>query len=455
LQTHLDSWPAKVADDPRMRFLIFSGIENALISHGVRESATKTSTLRNWWQGQKVFDVCTLDRLTKVLWQARSGTTISLASVAMVLDHDIRSALGFTLAQRQCLSEARSVLGDCIIRAQGLWPGDSPTRVLLLTEFINCSNTLEDEIREESPATGALKHIIEQDLPYRFDIICFNIALADSYIRQRDYKTALEILTDIVENAQLSNDISLRIALRLSKARRRLVRRQEVTAFHPRLLEESLARQENVPESLRFECLEETYAVATETSQRVSSDNSAVRQILRDHSNDCGQSPVVRDQWRVSAILAALDSDVPPFSEVVNNESDTEVSEYPNERLSRWHASQSFQLNRAATLTSSLDGSNSFRRQRLLNYFARYKPGSLGPIVIRVLVLGDLLVSGGRPLRDDISRLTLFEGNHIALRTLPHLQVIRVCSLRSHLHEFVRGNKFVGKPIYTWVIEIL
>jgi len=428
LQAHLDSWPAKVTDDPPMRFLVFSGIDTASISHCVRQSAAKTFTLRNWWQGQQIFDGCTIDQLTKVLWQARSGTTISLASVALVLDHDTRSALGFALAQRQCPYQARSVLGDCILRAQGLWSGDSPTRVLLLTEFINCSNILEDEIREESPATVALKHIIEQDLAYRFDIICLNIALADSHIGRRDYETASGILTDIMENAQLSDDVSLRIALRLSKCRRRLVRTQEATPVHTRLLEESLARQENVPETLRFECLEETYAVATGANQHVSSDKSPVRQILRNYFNDRDESPSAPDQWRVSAIQATLDSDVHPYSEMVNNDSDMEVSEYPKERLSRWHASQVFHLNHTAKSNSSSDGSNKFRRQRLLNSFARYKPRSLEPIVIRVLVFGD------RSLKDEISRFTILEGNPIALRTLPHLQSNRVCRLRSHLH---------------------
>ncbi len=286
LQAHPDSWPAKFADDPRMRFLIFSGIDTASISHYVRHSAAKTSTLRNWWQGQQAFSGCTLDRVTKVLWQARSGTTVSLTSVAVVLDHDTRSALGFALAQRQCPSEAQSILEECIIRAQGLWPGDSPTWVLLLTEFINSSNILEDEIHEGSPVSEALKRIIEQDLPYRFDIICFNIALADSHIRQRDYETTLGILTHIMENAQLSDNVSLRIALRLSKVSRRLARTQEVTAVHAKLLIESLVRRENVPEDLRFECLEEIYAVATGAIQHVPSDNSPVRKMLRNHFSD-------------------------------------------------------------------------------------------------------------------------------------------------------------------------
>lgn len=278
LKTHLDLWPAKVANDPRIRFLVFLSVDTALISHCVCQSAGKISTLRNWWQGQRVFGGCPIDRLTNVLWQARSGTTISYASVAVALDHDARSALGFALAQRQCPSEAWSVLGDCIIRAQGLWPGDSPTQVLLLAEFINCSNILEDEILEESCATGALNHIFEQDLPYRFDVICLNIALADSHIRQRDYETALKILTDIMEHAQLSDDISLRIALRLSKAKRRFVNKQEATAVHIELLEESLAMLKKVPEHLRFESLEETYALATGISQHVSSDRNPVRE---------------------------------------------------------------------------------------------------------------------------------------------------------------------------------
>lgn len=437
LKIHLDSWSAKVANDARMKFLVLLSIDTASISHCVRQSAGKTSTLRNWWQGQQAFGGCTTDQLTEVLWQALNGTTISLASVALVSDHDTRSALGFALAQRQRPSEARLVLGDCIIRAQGLWPDDSPARVLLLTEFINCSNTLGDEIRGESPATEALKQIIKQDLPYRFDNICLNVALADSYIRQCDYKTASEILADIIGNAELSDDILLRIALRLSKITRRLVRAQEATVVHGKLLEKCLAKLENVPKDLRFECLEETYAVATGTGQHISSDNNQVRQLLRNHFSDRGQPPSASEQWRLSAIQATLDSDVGPCNEIVNSESDIEMYKLPRGRPASSPARQQVDLNlavksnpswlgnRAAKPTSAWDGSNQFHVQRsfsdlVLNKTLPHAPINIRPhppkpIIIRVLVYGD------RPLKDEISRFTILEGNPIPLRTLPRL----------------------------------
>lgn len=329
-----------------------------------------------------------------------------------------------------------------MIRAQGLYSGDSPTRVLLLTEFINCSNTLEDEIREDSAASEALIHIIEQDLPYRFDLICLGIALADSYIARRDYETASRILTDIKENARLSDDVSFRITLRLSKSRRRFVRKQEVTPSHTRLLEESFARQENIPENLRFECLEETYAVATGRIQDVSSGESPVRHILRNHSSDHHQSPSAHDQWRVSAIQATFDLEIHPNPEMDNNDSDIGASEYPKERLSRWHASQVFLMSRTAKSSSSSDGGNNFRRQKSLKYSTQDKPRSLKSITIRVLVFGDLA------LKDEISRFTILEGNVLTLHTLPHSPSTRVCRLRSHLHRYASEISF-GQVIYT------
>lgn len=388
-----------------MRFLAFLSIDTASFSNCVRQSAEKTSTLCNWWQEHQVLDGCTIDQLTKVLWQARNGTVMSLAPVAAVLDHETRSALGFALAQRQCPAQAQSVLEGCIIRAQRLWPGDSPTRVLLLTEFINCSNTLEDEIGEESPAIGALKHIMKQNLADRFDIICLKIALADLLVGRRDYETALVILTDIMENAQLSNDISLRIALRLSKVSRRLVGTQEATAAHAQLLEKILARLEDLPEFLRFECLEETYAVATRTSQHISSANSPIRRILRNHFSDRGQSPNAPGQWRVSAIQAILDSDVEPCYEIIKNESDIEGYKHPKVRPSSSPAFQAVYLNRAAKPTSSLDSSNRSQIRRSLNNLVLKKLLPLEPIIIQVLVCGD------RSLKDEVNRFTIFEGN--------------------------------------------
>jgi len=118
----------------------------------------------------------------------------------------------------------------------------------------------------------------------------------------------------------------------------------------------------------------------------------------------------------LSAIQATLASNVDPCYEVIDNAIDTEVYEHPIVQPSISPTDQKIDPNRAVTRTANWSTNNQIRTQRLLHDSSLNKSLPLEPIIIRVLVCGD------RPLKNELSELTIFEGDQIALRTLPCLQ---------------------------------
>ena len=394
LIAHLDSCSPNILNDQYTRFLIFISMDSTICLQNNAQSANNTSILRDWWKANRVTDGCTTDTITEVLWQSRSASRIIPVQSIEGLDSSVRSALAFALAQRQYLSQAQSVLEGCLVHARNAWPADSPTRSLLYTELVNCSNALGYEAQGESSASQALAQADEPHLAYRFDTICLKIALADSYIGQRKYSIACELLVDIVEHTTLSDGLYLRATLRLSKARRRLARQEATSVANTELLKDLLGRSGNVLQSLKLEYLEEAYSVIVDTSRLVSS-AYAVRDLLHDFRANNVEFPGAPEDWRVSAIEAALDSDAVPHDEIFNNGDDGEVD-----------------------------------RHQGAPYTSQNGPQPLEPVTIRVLVIRY------NRLSDELRKFAIFEGDHLAFCTCQCLRWFRGCDIRDRFYRF-------------------
>ena len=305
---HLDSCPHTFLCDERFKFLILTSIDSAVIPCGFALGAEIVAELREWWIAHLVFANRDIDTISQCLWQSfyKAKDHISVPAL-MPTNVGVKSALGFALAERQHFRQAQFVLSTCLSDTHVPWPTDSPTRHLLLTEFVNCSNLLGDQAHAESAALQAMQR---SRVDNRFDMTCLKIALADSYISQCKYEMAMEVLTDIPENMSLSNDVLLRIALRLTKAQRRLAREAAKPTVNTKSIEQFVDVHENIPELLRIECLEETLSVVVDAGRPLT-DDLTVREVLPTNEAIETHLAATPNNWRVNAIRDALDSSHP------------------------------------------------------------------------------------------------------------------------------------------------
>ena len=307
---HLKSYSHTFLRDERLKFLILTSIDSTC---GCTPSAEIADELREWWIEHLVFAGRDLDTISRCLWQSfyQVKDRISVPAL-MTTNVSVRSACGFAVAERQHYRQAQLVLSTCLADTHGSWLADSPTRHLLLTEFVNCSNLLGESAQGESVARQATQG---SHMDNRFDVACLKVALADSYISQCKYKMAIDVLTGLLGNTSVSNDVLLRIALRLTKAQRRLAREAAMPRVKTNLIGPFVNAQENISEPLRIACLEETLSVVVEacrpmTNEPTVTEVKPINEAIKAHL------AAVPSNWRVDAIREALDSSSPsPFED--------------------------------------------------------------------------------------------------------------------------------------------
>ena len=275
------------------------------------------AALLKWWKAHQSFDNCPADTVADLLRQARETPAEVPAPKVENLDHSVKAALGFALAQRQCLSSARSLLEGCVDHARKHWPIDSPNRSLLLAELTNCTNAQGSGLREE------LRRLLlsELDEPYkacRFDIVCIKTALCDAHIRRSRYGNAKCLLEDVINKSQLTDDMFHRVVLRLSKVNRRLSE-NVLKVTNTKLLEKLPSRADGISKSLKLELLEETCNLATIGSQ-YASNATGLKSLLHALKVVNVYAPKESEDWRLREIEAELDSGVTPFVEVFNED---------------------------------------------------------------------------------------------------------------------------------------
>ena len=312
--------------DERLKFLILTSIVSAVIPYGRILSPEMEAGLRAWWITHLVFVDHDIDIISQCLCQSFYEDRDQINVPAIITSSvNIRSALGFALAERQHYRQAQSVLSACLSDTSNSWPADSPTRHFLLAEFLNCSNLLGDQAQAESAARQTMQR---PWIGNRFDVVCLKIALADSYICQGKYNMAMEVLTEIPRDSSLSIDVQLRVGLRLTKVEQRLAKEGAIPMVNTKFVEQFVDAKKNITESLRRECLEETLSVVVEAGQQLTNAftveklNKVIEGYLGCTSNN----------WRVEAIRKALKPKPP---DPLNN-SDEDDQQPPYDSSQGW-----------------------------------------------------------------------------------------------------------------------
>ena len=243
------------------------------------------------------------------LYHSRTIPVRNLSAALANLDLGVSSALGFALAQRRCITQAKTVLEGCLARIGNFWSVDSPTRSLLLAETVNCDNTLGSESPRIVHAAQALTNTVERSSACRFDIKCLQFALVDSHIGHREYAAAEELLLSVIGDTGISDEMLCCANLRFSKVKRRIARKEATSLVDLKLFKELVPRLENVSASSKLEYLEEVCCTIVETKQPASLVLAVVGSIYNNVVPN-SQSSVGQENWRVAVIKSALKSAV-------------------------------------------------------------------------------------------------------------------------------------------------
>ena len=136
----------------------------------------------------------------------------------------------------------------------------TPLAIITTTELIKCYNALGQENRAQetaSPVLEALTRARYRD--NRHDILCFRIAVIDTYIGQANYERAQVELEDLLHDISgtTQNSLYCVAALRLNKVLRRQnkLTSQNLKADSP--LGQAVANMKSVSAEAQIQCIEE------------------------------------------------------------------------------------------------------------------------------------------------------------------------------------------------------
>jgi hypothetical protein len=171
---------------------------------------------------------------------------------------EIQTLTGFIHSKKRLFDSAKHILKGLLRDLGSQYGRNSMTFGLAVSEYVKCCNLTEDMADGEYWARYALFNRLDTPgAKTSADTLYLQVALADSLLAASKYESAIEILSDILQDAQSTQpSIVIMVSVRLCKARRRLgdpfPSRQMVTA-----LPQDMKALGHVSKSLRLTYAEE------------------------------------------------------------------------------------------------------------------------------------------------------------------------------------------------------
>jgi hypothetical protein len=153
------------------------------------------------------------------------GLTPSLPETVLGgLTLETQTLISFILFKRKLYDSAKRILNELLPALQFQYGQNSMPFGLAVSEFVKCCNMTEDIATGAHWAQLALSKRLEaHTVKTRADTLYLRVALADSFLAASEYESAIELLSDLLQNAQPDQpSIIAMLIVRLSKAHRRL-----------------------------------------------------------------------------------------------------------------------------------------------------------------------------------------------------------------------------------------
>ena len=225
----------------------------------------------------------TMEILAQAHLQGVSAAMRALGSSLESVSLETRILLGFCAMQQQSFATALDILETNIIEIIKKYGKYSMEYLIAGIELVKCHNFLTQENKGEALARqiwsdffSSLDNQITIKSPYQIYLI---ITMADSLIGQTKYDEAEKFLLRTLEHSMASSTTIVSTSLRLLKMRRR--QRQE----HPKfdvwdLLERTVNHLQDIPDILKYECVEEAMCYISVLEQNDPTQVSRAKAVL-------------------------------------------------------------------------------------------------------------------------------------------------------------------------------
>jgi hypothetical protein len=153
------------------------------------------------------------------------GLTPSLPeTILRSLTLETQTLISFILSKRKLYDSAKRILNELLPTLEFQYGRNSMPFGLAVSEFVKCCNMTEDIASGAHWAQLALSQRLEaHTVKTSADTLYLRVALADSLLAASEYESAIELLSDILQNTQPDQpSIVAMLIVRLSKAHRRL-----------------------------------------------------------------------------------------------------------------------------------------------------------------------------------------------------------------------------------------
>ena len=262
----------------------------------------KLNALAEWWQAEQKSCQSTIGGLAEILLSAKLRSEKTLSIRLEGADFQIRTALGFALAEHKSFSFAQKILENCVKEVEATFSNKCFEYGLILAELIKCHNALKEEAEGESWGLQAVQNRTSTGLVGRIDTIYLMTALADCYIGQSKYHLAEPLLSDMLEEGSLSAYLTVIVALRLNKVRRRLGDTKTLKLSKSSTLWKALNAINDVQQSINLDFMEELISTINHLTQGGLIAAPEARKLVVAATNKLVCDPTLTKDWRFCAL---------------------------------------------------------------------------------------------------------------------------------------------------------
>ena len=179
----------------------------------------------------------------------------------------LRATLGLAMAAGKQTSTALSLLRDCVRDNNSKHIFGSSSYLIVVSELVKCYNILGQEYEGELLATSSLKDY--DNTLGSIGKVYLEIALADALTGQNRFQAAEQKLSGISDGLIYPGYLTVAIALRLNKVKRRLERRDEDLCSSNGILWKAVEWLEHLDRTLKLEFTEEVNATLFQSGNEV------------------------------------------------------------------------------------------------------------------------------------------------------------------------------------------
>jgi predicted esterase len=257
--------------------------------------------------------------LEKVAMACHFTSNLNIDFITIDTTLEIKTQIGFVLVKRKLFSLAKGILDTVLLGIETRYGASSLEYGIAVADFVKCCNMTQEEAAGERKARYALSRRSTTD--DRAETRYLKIALADSLLASSNYVAAVEVLDDVLADENAEPLITIKAAIRLSKAERRLGKDFPSARITAKMTH-GLQLLDHAPDTLRSAFIEEVVCnVARFDTANVLSYQQALAlfEVVQSTSQSSGRHLLDKGQLCEAKLLEARSQMIENFQRLQQN----------------------------------------------------------------------------------------------------------------------------------------